>query len=166
MNLVGPLLVLGYFGAQYTSATQNYAKSMKSKRSLPVGLSGEPVMTRGEAARYRGPVSGTTTFKPIEHPDWARVQARNVYRQRVYERQSGAKAGVVSSGYHLDPVRVARNLPPGMHLLDWPGTGRFSWFTPDRQATALKTARDPETKAMYDAGRAKYTRADLRVGGS
>lgn len=166
MNLVGPLLVLGYFSTQYASASKQYGESFKVKQTLPKGPNGEVLLTRGGAARYRQPPQGTAVFKPIEHRDWARIpQKAEVYRQQAYNRQSEAKANVVSALYDLDPVKIARNLPRGTHFLDWPGSARFPSFYPDRYATSHSTFRNPETKALFDEGRAKHTRADLRVGG-
>lgn len=166
-TLIGPLLVLGYFSAQYASASKNYEDAFKAKiKKLPKGPSGEVLLDRGAAARYRQPLQGTTVFKPIEHPDWARIhQNAKVSRPGLYARQSAAKSDVVRSQIDLDRVKVARNLPAGTHLLDWPGSARFPHYYEDRYATSHSTYRNPNSKAAFKAGMAEHTRGDLRVGG-
>lgn len=167
MASAAPFLALAYFGAQYYSAQKVYTDAFKAKvKRLPQGPSGEVLMTKDAIARYRAPPGGTTVFKPLEHPDWRRVQPRHpLNRSVLYERQSQAKRDAIRGQTELDRVKVAKNLPFGTHYLDWNGNGRFPANVTDRYATSHATSRDPRVQEMFSEGRLAHTRPDTRVGG-
>lgn len=166
MSAIAPLLAVAYFGAQYYSVSKVYTDKITKTKKLPKGPSGEVTMTKDAIARYRAPPGGTTVFKPLEHPDWRRFQPHKpIDRTTLYARQSKLKHDATHSQIELDKTKVARNLPPGTHFLDWNGNGRFPSYVVDRYATSHETSRDPTVQELFREGRAAHSRPDTRVGG-